>query len=537
MGLRTTMGLTRWTTCLLIIFMLLLFVSGCTEDQGPDTGSKDQIYTVADATGDWGFPAPYSHYMRGPGYIRMTLIFDSLIWKDDKGYTPALATSWQYNEEENYYSFNLNDGVTWHDGNKFTAKDVVFTINYNKEHPYPLVDTGIIQKIETTGDYEVKIYLEKPYAPFLDYIGAGLPILPEHIYKDIKSPEQFQEKEACIGTGPFMLMDYNKVQGTYLYEGYENYYQGKPIVSQIKYVKIGNETIGAALRQKQVNLALVTPELSEELKKEGFSIMPGAHDWVGKMLVNHQKEPLDSKEFRQALAYAIDRRALVDTCLRGYGLPGSPGLVPQDSKWYNNKLDDAYSYDPTKAENILKKLGYTKNGKYFEKNGNPLELELLFGAGNAGIVGEREGEFIKSQLEKAGIKINLRGIDAKTLDSRVSEWKFDLVLSGHGGLSSDPVMVGKLIAGGQGFSINSARYQKNKELLEALNKQVSTMDVNKRKEYLYQIQELYAEEMPALTLFYSDYYYAHDGQLNLFYTIQGIGFGTPMLENKMAFVK
>jgi len=109
-------------------------------------------------------------------------------------------------------------------------------------------------------------------------------------------------------------------------------------------------------------------------------------------------------------------------------LPGSLGLIPPDNQWYNHKLDGAYTYDPDRVEQILKKLGYVKQGNYFAKNGLPLELELLFDAGNAGNIGKREGELIKSQLESIGIKINLQGIEAKTLDNRVLKWKFDLVL-------------------------------------------------------------------------------------------------------------
>lgn len=292
----------------------------------------------------------------------MSFIFDTLVWKDDQDYIPALANSWEYNENENSYTFELNNNVTWHDGEKFTAKDVVFTVNYTREHPYQWVDTSIIKSAEAQGDYTVKMYLDKPYAPFLEYVGATLPILSEHIYKDVKTPEQFQQKEACIGTGPFMLEDYNKAQGTYLYKRYDNYYQGKPKVAEIKFVKIGNEAVAAALRQKQVNAASVPPDLSGALEKEGFKLLPGAHDWVAKLVMNHQKKPLSSKEFRQALAYAIDRQALVDTCLRGYGEPASPGLVPQDSQWYNSKLDGAYPYDPARVEEILKELGYVKQG-------------------------------------------------------------------------------------------------------------------------------------------------------------------------------
>jgi len=113
----------------LLVFMFV----GCSNKQISSekaSGSgKAAIYTIADPTGDWGFPSPYAHYSRGPGYVRMSYIFDTLVWKDDQGYIPALAESWEYLKDENAYLFNLRKNVNWHDGQKFTAEDVVFTFN------------------------------------------------------------------------------------------------------------------------------------------------------------------------------------------------------------------------------------------------------------------------------------------------------------------------------------------------------------------------------------------------------------------------
>ena len=67
------------------------------------------VFTIADPTGDWGYPSPYGHYPRGPGYVRMSLIFDTLVWKDQNGYVPALAESWQM--EDGAYVFNLRKNV------------------------------------------------------------------------------------------------------------------------------------------------------------------------------------------------------------------------------------------------------------------------------------------------------------------------------------------------------------------------------------------------------------------------------------------
>jgi peptide/nickel transport system substrate-binding protein len=101
--------------------LLVLFAAGCTAAVASDEGGSVPVYTVADTTGDWGFPSPYAHYSRGPGYTRMSYLFDTLIWKDDEGHVPALAESWDL-EGDDVYIFHLRDGVTWHDGEVFTAE-------------------------------------------------------------------------------------------------------------------------------------------------------------------------------------------------------------------------------------------------------------------------------------------------------------------------------------------------------------------------------------------------------------------------------
>lgn len=523
----------------LTISLLLFCVAGCGGQKagGPGGGGREVAsYAVADPTGDWGFPSPFAHYSRGPGYIRMSFIFDTLIWKNDKDYLPALADSWEYLKEENAYLFNLNKNASWHDGKNFTAGDVAFTFAYMKDHNYQWVDLGVLKKVEVLDDHKIKLYLERQYAPFLDNIAGTVPILPEHIWKEVQDPLQFQQKEALIGTGPYKLADYNKAQGTYLYEANENYYRGKPRVKQLKFVKMSGEMAPAALRQKQANASQVPPELAKDLEKEGMTLLVGSHDWVAKLMINHQKAPLDNKAFRQALAYAVDRKAMVATTLRGHGMPGSPGLLPPDSPWYNSRMEGRYAHDPGRAAEILNDLGYVKKDKYFEKDGRVLELELLVSGGGIGTPGaprEREGEMIKDQLERLGIKINLRSLEAKTLDNLVGEWKFDLALSGHGGMGSDPEILNKVILG-KGF--NSARYQQNQELNTLLKQQLTVLEDEKRKELLDKVQEIYAEEMPCLTLYYPTWYWAHDGQVNLFYTRGGVGSGVPIPLNKAPFV-
>ena len=506
--------------------LLLLFLCTAQADDGGDDGSVEML-TIADSTGDWGYPSPYGHYSRGPGYVRMSLIFDTLTWKDEKGIIPALAESWEM-EGDDAYTFKLRDDVLWHDGERFTANDVLFTIDYIKEHPYMWVSSDIIGTAEATDDYTVRINLKQPYAPFLELVAGTLPILPEHIYKGIDNPAEFRDDAALVGTGPFQLVDYDQSQGSYLYKAYDDYYLGSPRVKQLRFVKVNLELSAAALEKGDVNAANVPPEVAGGLKDEGFTVMLSSHDSITKIMVNHKKEPLSNPTFRQALYYAIDRQALVDNAARGYGVLASPGLFAVDNSWYNPHVEQ-YDYEPAKTEELMEGLGYTKVDGHFSKEGSPVKLEMLVTSTN-----ERTGELIRQQLEEAGFIVSLRTVDSKTLDSLVTEWKFDLALNSHGGMGADPEILKRMT--GEGYTFNSARYTENPELNELLEQEVAENDEQKRKALIDQIQVIHAQELPVLPLYYADTYWAHDGTVNMYYTKQGIANGVPIALNKQIFV-
>jgi peptide/nickel transport system substrate-binding protein len=342
------------------LMLLILCCSAFAEDD-----KKVDVFTIADSTGDWGFPSPHGSYSRGPGYLRMSLIFDTLIWKDENSFVPALAEKWEYLPDEKAYVFHLRKGITWNDGVPFTAKDVAFTFQYIQKYPYQSVDSSIVTDVEALDGNTVKITLKKDYVPFLDQVAGTLPIMPEHVYKDVTDPTSFKDPKALTGTGPFKLVNYDKAQGTYLYEANENYYQGSPKVKQLKFVKVSTEMSAAALKKGDVDAASVPGETVDDLKKAGFTVIKGSHDWVGKIMVNYRKAPFSDVKFRQALYYAIDRQEIVDTGLRGFGLAGSSGLYASDNSWYDPN-EEQYAYDPAEAGKLLEELGYEK------KRGKPV---------------------------------------------------------------------------------------------------------------------------------------------------------------------
>ena len=517
-----------------VVLLSLLALPACSTGksaESPQAGSQSfpQIdsYTIADSTGDWGYPSPYAHYSRGPGYTRMQFIFETLVWKNETAFVPQLAREWQYNAGDNSYTFRLQQNVKWHDDTDFTADDVVFTYNYTKEHPYQWVDGSIVKSAEAIDKYTVKLYLSKPYAPFFQDVAGTQPILPKHIWQNVTEPEKFLSSEAAIGTGPYRLADYNKELGTYLYKANDSYYLDKPVAREIRFVKIATQMMPAALKDGSVNSASIPAEVVEDFKTAGFTIITDPPSWNGKLTINHKKEPLSSKEFRQALAYAIDRDALVQIVFRGHAIAGSPGMMPPTSVWYNPDIPQ-YKYDVEKAKELIARLGYRMEGGYFVKDGQLLKLSLISAADYKDL-----GQFITQQLEKAGIMIDFQTLEAKTVDSKVGAWDFDLSIYGHGGLY-EPSIYYKVVLD-KGF--NSARYTSNDALTQLINNQLTEMDVQKRKETVLQIQKLYAEDVPALTLYYPKSYWAHDGKVTLYYTMDGIASGVPIPLNRMCFVK
>ena len=501
--------------------VLLVFAS-CSRDSGGVAS-----YTIADSTGDWGYPSPYTHYTRGPGYVLMSFIFETLVWKDADGFVPQLASEWKYHPDENAYVFKLRKDVQWHDGAAFTAEDVVFTFQYTTKHPYPWVDNTVVKSAEAIDSHTVKLSLSRPYAPFLHDVVGTQPIMPRHLWEGIDNPDQFTGPEAVIGTGPYTLVDYSKGHGTYLFKAFDNYYLGKPVVEEIRFVKMSAEMIPAAIKGGSANAGSIPPEIVSTMKEAGLTVIMAPVSWNAKMSINHKKAPLSSKRFRHALAYAIDQESLVQITQRGHAVAGSPGMVPPTSDWYNPKTPQ-YRYDLDQAGHLLAGLGYTREETYFTKDGQELRLELI-ATGQF----KEVGLFIMKQLEAAGIRIAFKTLEGKTVDAKVAAWDFDLSIYGHGGLY-EPSILTKAISG-QGFF--SARYDANEELSRLLRAQLMEMDSDKRKQLVFEIQERYAEELPALTLYYPLWYWGHDGTVDLYYTKDGIASGVPIPLNRMAFVK
>lgn len=510
-----------------ILGILFLALAGVGLHQIRPREPASPPYLIGDPQGDWGFPSPMSHHPRGPGYVRVSFLFDTLIWKDAQGFVPALAQRWEYRPSPPTYVFHLHPQARWHDGTPLTAADVAFTVDYLRRYPHPWVDVRPIRRVEVTGPHTVQMELERPYAPFLEEIAGTMFILPRHIWQGVQDPARLQEPRAAIGSGPYKLAEYRREHGLYRFVAFEEYYQGKAAVPELAFVQVGNELL--ALKGKAVQAAAIPPEAAPELMALGLTVASQPHFWCLKLLFNHDKFPMQEPAFRRALAHAVDLRDLVTQTLRGHGLPASPGLLPPDSPWYHPPAT-GYPFNPAAARELLASLGYRATPRGWERQGETLELELLTVPAHA-----RVAEYLKKSFQEIGLGLRLRQVDYTVLDQRVKTKQFDLALSGHGGLGGDPKILQDVVVGPLAAEFLGG-YQASPELAWLLSEQLYVVEVAQRRQLVARIQESLARELPSLPLYFPTQYFAHNGRVPWFFTKGGIAKGIPLYFNKLALL-
>jgi len=485
----------------------------CNTNQSPEKQaiSKSQSNIIRLQGGDWGYPTPYAHYPRGPGGYKTNLIFDSLLESDENGLIPWLAEKWETIDNGKRYLFTIRQNVTFHDGMPLTPEDVVFSLEYANQYPQSwsyLYQS--IQSVRTQDTRNVLVTVITPSVPMLIYIGRTR-ILPKHIWKDIKQPQQFISKLSIIGCGPYRLTDYNKSHGIYRFEVFKNYWGPKPAVQVIEYIPVSQPIL--AYERGEIDMAIIPPDVLPGFTKDPRNkIVKSPAFWGIRLLFNMKSVPeFQNKAMRQAIRYALDLNALVEKTTRGAAICGSAGMLSPDHLLFNPHVKK-YEYNLNRAISLLESAGYSyfdHDGTRKDKNGKKLIFQLLCSSGarisRSPISEIRIAEMIKEYLQRAGIHIQVKSADQRSRDSAVKSNQYEMVLLGHGGWGSDPQFLKKRFADKirQGNSLMECRsYGYHNDHLDALlNQQSITFDPQKRKQLIFDIQRILSEELPEIPLF------------------------------------
>ena len=500
---------------------------------------KERILTVS-GNGDFGFPSVYTISPKGQGYMTLSYIFDTLMWKDESGLIPYLAEDYSVSEDGLTYTFQLRKGVSFTDGTPFTAEDVKFTFDYMKEHPYKWVSVSMVEEASVVDEHTVEIKLNKTYNPFLSDVAGSLPILPKHIWENVTEPETFTEPEAAISTGPFILENYDAAAGTYTFKANEDYFYGDVQIDKLVIANVSGGDSKEALLSGEIAAAPnISYKAAMSLKDSPeYTVLEGPGLSVTRLYFNFDEEAMAVKEIRQAMYHAVNLDEIVEKAYGGAGYPGSAGHVQPGTPWYNPDVRQ-YAYDVETAKKMLSEAGAAdSNGDgILEYNGEEMSYTLTFTEND-----EKLAELLVSYMKAVGIELVPQSADDATVKAAISEGNFELAFNTNGSFGGDPVFLSRFATvgadGAPSVTGQGGTTWESEEYNRIYNESAVEQDDVKRHQQVKELQEIIAEELPCLTLYYKKAVAAYNNTIfdGFYYTPDGISIAVPFIMNKLVFV-
>ncbi|MHB1103208.1 MAG: ABC transporter substrate-binding protein [Devosia sp.] len=385
-------------------------------------------------------------------------IFEGLTrFAPDGSIIPALAESWEISEDGLTYTFRLHTGVKFHDGTDFDAEDVKFSFDRAVAPDSVNAQKALfadIAAVEVVDPATVKITLGKPNGNLLFNLawGDAVIVAPESAADNATKP---------VGTGPFTFVEWAK--GDHVEIARNPQYWGEPVkLEKATFKFIGDPTAAfAAMMAEDLDVFpnFPAPEtLSQFQSDPRFEVVVGSTEGETILAMNNQKPPLDNVKVREAIAHAIDRQAIIDGAMFGYGTPIGTHFAPHHPDYID--LTATSNYDPEKSKALLAEAGVTDL---------MLSLKLPPVEGYA----RRGGEIIASQLAAIGIKTETTNLEwAQWLEQVFTGKDFDLTIVSH----TEPLDIGIYGRDDYYFGYKSAAF---KAILADLN---NATDPAKRSE-------------------------------------------------------
>lgn len=439
------------------------------------------------------------------------LLFDGLTDHDgENNIVPRLAKSWEYDVESLTYTFHLEQGVKWHDGEEFTAEDVKFTIEAimdpdNGSENAPNYED--VEQITVVDPYTVSFRLSAPNYAFLEYMTMA--ILPKHLLEgeDMQQSDFFR---APVGTGPYKLAQWDEGQAIIL-EKNEDYFAGAAKIDRIIFKIVADDNVKALqLRSGELDLSQVTPKDAALFEDDGAHTVydETTSDYRG-ILYNFWNEYWqENADLIPAISCLIDRQQMVDAVLLG---KGEVAYGPLQRNVYNDPDMERYDYDPARAEQLLLDAGCQRDSEgYWCRSGQRIGFVINATPGDQ--VRIDLAQIAAQQLRAAGLEVTANvpagGIDWGTQQCCIIGWGSPFDADDH---------TYKVFGTDKGA--NYSGYS-NPKVDEALTQARQTDDPQARKEAYAAFQQALAEA-PAYTFFcYIDAVYVADSR------IQGISTDT-----------
>ena len=394
---------------------------------------------------------------------------------------PDLAESWDISDDGLEYTFHLREGAKFHNGDPITAEDAAFSIQSFYSDPglpyaakFSLVDT-----VEAVDDLTLKITLTSPNPYFLQDIASvrGSVVMPKAVVEEF-GDEFGTSPETTVGSGPFVLTEWSDTQ--VVYTAFEDFYRGRPYLDRVVQKIVPSRETGA-LEFKAGNSDieyLYSPAKQEFM--EDPNLKPLVHAglrmntwWWG---FNVTLPPFDDVRVRQAVEYAIDNAAVIDTARAGLAIPANQfimtGLLGHDDSI------DYYAQDLDKVTELLTAAGY------------PDGLDITVNVWNIG-ESVTEAQVIAAQLQEAGFNAEVVPTDFGTYVAEMDKGTYGFFLTGE---ALNPNTAADMMRFWHSERAESKSFYANPDLDALLEEAVGELDLERRGELLVEAEIILLED-------------------------------------------
>ncbi|MEX2236099.1 MAG: ABC transporter substrate-binding protein [Dehalococcoidia bacterium] len=417
---------------------------------------------------------------------------------------PDLAASWEISEDGREYTFTLRNGAIWHDGEDLTADDVVFTAGVLANEEFngdpQLGELWQTVSAERVGDLAVRFTLEEPFAPFLAQSAIG--ILPEHLLAGVEVPllanAPFNERP--VGSGPYKL---EAIDGrSAILSANEAFQLGSPYIKTIRFDFYPNENSALeAVREGAADGVYLNGAIGRD-DVDALSDDHRVHELIASsytmLYLNWQLPAFQEDSVRRAIAFAIDREALVDRHLGGRGVIADSVIPPGTWAW--SAAFSPYEYDPERARALLEDAGWTVRADGVRVRG---DAELVFDLiTNNDSTRSAVATQIASDLQAIGIRVNFSTSGSTSLYEQVLQpHNYQMALFGFAqGTDPDPFPAWHSSQADGGANISAYSDPLADEDLVGARLSV---DNDRRAELYVRFQQTFYERQPGIVLFYS----------------------------------
>ncbi|MBW1645862.1 MAG: peptide-binding protein, partial [Deltaproteobacteria bacterium] len=414
------------------------------------------------------------------------LVYNGLVRYDkDLHLEGELAESWEVSPDGLTITFHLRRGVKWHDGQPFTADDVMFTYQLIIDPKTPTAYAGDFQQVKEAkvlDPYTFQVTYEKPFAPALSSWGLG--ILPKHLLAGQEITKSPLARHP-VGTGPYKFSQWKTGEKIELVAN-DDYFEGRPYIDRYRYRIIPDSaTMFLELKAGNLDWMGLTPiqydrqtsgrKFADRFNK--YRYLSFAYTYLG---YNLKKPLFQDKRVRQALSYAINKEEIIDGVLLGHGRVATGPYKPDT--WFYHQPAKRYPYDPEKARELLRQAGWIdRDGDgLLDKDGRPFTFTVMTNQGNT--LRAQTAEIIQRRLREIGIQMKIRIVEwSAFINEFIDKKKFTAVILGWT-TGQDPDVFDIWHSSKTGpKELNFISYA-NPEVDQLLEKGRHTFDREKRKE-------------------------------------------------------